>query len=230
MIDLSLISPELAGRLTFRPAPPTLAPLGPGQHSLGLSDKRDAILHVPEGLEPGADVPLMVLFHGAGGGAGIMLPQFEAMAEARKFLILAPQSMFPTWDLVIGGNGPDRERLDAALSIVGRHFALRPGRIAFAGWSDGCSYALSIGLTNGAFVSHVMAMSGGFMSVTSPQGEPKVFVAHGRNDEQLPVARAGRGKVAELREAGYDVTYLEHDGIHKLTPDVAEAAVRFFLD
>ncbi len=229
MLDLSLLSPELAGRLVFRPGAPDRPTLPPGEHLLGLSEKRDAILFVPEGLRPGEPVPLMVLFHGAGGGAGIMLPQFAGFAQERKFLILAPQSMFPTWDLVIGGNGPDRERLDEALARVGAHFLLDPARIAFAGWSDGCSYALSIGLTNGAFVSHVMALSGGFLSVPSPQGEPRIFVAHGRNDEQLPVERAGRAKVAELREAGYDVTYLEHDGVHKLTPDVAAAAVDFFL-
>jgi phospholipase/carboxylesterase len=58
-------------------------------------------------------------------------------------LLLLPQSQFPTWDLVIGGNGPDLERLDKALAEVASRFAIDPAHLAFAGFSDGGSYALS---------------------------------------------------------------------------------------
>ncbi|SON58381.1 putative hydrolase [Hartmannibacter diazotrophicus] len=229
-LDLSFLDPVLLGRLAFTHKAPTKPPLPPGRNSLGLSEKRDAILYVPEGIDPATPTPLLVLFHGAGGGAGIMLPNYEPHADARKFLILAPQSIYPTWDLVIAGNGPDRERLDTALTIVADHFTLDPAHLAFAGWSDGCSYALSIGLTNGRIVSHIIAMSGGFLAVTAPEGEPKIFISHGRHDEQLPVEVAGRGKAEQLKQADYDVTYVEHDGPHKIRADVVEQAVGFFLD
>ena len=50
--------------------------------------------------------PLVVLFHGGGGSAERILPMLEAHARAARFLLLVPQSLFPTWDIVIAGHGP----------------------------------------------------------------------------------------------------------------------------
>ena len=102
-------------------------------------------------------------------------------------------------------------------------------RVGFAGFSDGASYALSIGITNGDIASHVLAFSGGFMSVFMQEGAPKVFVAHGRDDEQLPIATSGRANAAKLKAAGYAVEYVEFDGLHVIHPPVVEQAVAFFL-
>lgn len=223
MFDLSL-----SGRLTFRPDHPYKPPLPPGRHNLGIAAERDAVLIVPEGL-PAQSVPLVVLFHGAGGSAEKILPVLADQAAFHRCLLLLPQSMLITWDIVIGGNGPDRERLDWALHEVGAHFALDPGHLAFAGFSDGGSYALSLGLTNGGLVSHIIAMSAGFMAVTAPEGEPKIFIAHGLHDEQLPVATSGRANAAKLKDAGYEVSYVEFNGPHKPQPAVAALAMNFFL-
>ncbi|MFG1346255.1 esterase [Xanthobacter autotrophicus DSM 431] len=224
-----MLDPHLAGHIRFAPTPPTLPPLPPGQHALGLSEERDALLVVPEGLTAGAPVPLMVLFHGGGGSAQKILPMMEAHAARHRFLLLVPQSTFPTWDIVIAGNGPDRERLEAALGMVARHFAIDPTHIAFAGHSDGGSYALSLGLTNGHFVTHVIVSSAGFMSVHRQEGAPRVFISHGVNDEQIPVGRSGRVHSALLKEAGYDVTYVEYNGPHAWQPPVVGLAVNFFM-
>ena len=225
-----MIDPRLAGRLDFAHRLPTKTPLPPGRNPLGLFAERDAVLCVPEGLDPRRPVPLVVLFHGGGGSAERILPMLEAAAQAHGFLLLAPQSLFPTWDIVIAGNGPDRERLDAALAEVASRFLLDPTHLAFAGHSDGGSYTLSLGLTNGHVVTHLIVSSAGFMSVQVQAGAPRIFLSHGIRDEQIPIERSGRVHAAKLTEAGYDVRYVEYDGPHAYQPAVVALAVEFFLD
>jgi len=230
MFDPSLLGGALVGRLAFRPgqAPRTQEPLPPGRHSLGIADERDAVLIVPEGLATDGPVPLLLMFHGAGGSADKVLPFLIEHARQRRFLLLLPQSQFPTWDLVIAGNGPDLERLEQALAAVDARFELDPARLGFAGFSDGASYAMSIGVTNGDVASHVIAFSGGFMSVLQQNGQPRVFIAHGLVDEQIPMASA-RKHAAQLQAAGYEVQLLEFNGRHAIQPAVVEQAMVFFL-
>lgn len=224
-----MLDDNLAGHVAFSAGLPDLPPLPPGRHALGLDAARDAVLVVPRDLPAGTAVPLMVLFHGGGGSASKILPMMEAHAARERFLLLAPQSAYPTWDIVIAGNGPDRKRLEAALATVASRFAIDPDRIAFAGHSDGGSYALSLGLTNGHFVTHIIASSAGFMSVHRQQGAPKIFLSHGVNDEQIPIDRSARVHAALLKDAGYDVTYVEYNGPHAWQPPVAALAASFFL-
>jgi phospholipase/carboxylesterase len=230
LIDPSLFDPALLGRLSFRLSAPSQAPLPAGRHWLGIAAERDTMLYVPNGLDTSAAVPLLVMFHGAGGFPEKVLPFLEQHAEQRGFLLMLPHSMLPTWDIVIGGNGPDLERLNAALKKVSSHFRIDPNHFGFAGFSDGASYSLSTGLTNGDLVSHVIVFSGGFMSVFIQQGTPKVFIAHGLVDEQLPIETSGRAHAAKLKASGYDVEYVEFNGRHIIYPPIVELAMDFFLD
>jgi phospholipase/carboxylesterase len=224
-----MLEPSLFGRLSFTPAEPIKAPFPPGRNRLGIAPDRDAILFVPTGLDDLAQVPLFVMFHGAGGFPEKVLPFLEEHAERHKFLLLAPHSMFATWDIVIGGHGPDLERLHQALVEVTAHYRIDPGHLAFGGFSDGASYALSTGITNGDLVSHAIAFSGGFMSIFTQEGAPKVFIAHGLVDEQLPIETAGRANAAKLKAAGYAVQYVEFNGLHVIEPVIVGLAVEFFL-
>jgi predicted esterase len=230
MIDPSLLDGPLTGRLSFRPgAEPTHPPLAPGRHALSFDDGREAVLVVPEGVDTTAPVPLLVMFHGAGGEANRVLPHLVPHARQRKFLLLAPQSMFVTWDIVVGGHGPDLQRLDAALSTVASHFRLDRARLAFAGFSDGGSYALSMGLTNGDVASHVIGLSAGFMNTFTQAGTPQVFLAHGRADKQLPIETSAHPHAKRLLDSGYDLTLQPFDGDHVIVPWVVARAVDFFL-
>lgn len=226
-----MLNPALLGRLSFRPgsAAPDQPPLAPGLHGLGLAGERDAMLHVPPGIDARRATPLLVMFHGAGGSAERVLPFLQPHADSRGFLLLAPQSQFPTWDLVIGGNGPDLERLEQALAAVAARFTIDPARLAFAGFSDGGSYALSAGITNGDVASHVIVFSGGFMSVFQQHGAPRVFIAHGLADAQLPIETSARPHAAKLKAAGYEVALVEFNGPHAIQPPVVALAIDFFL-
>lgn len=232
MIAPELLGGELTGRLDFRPgAGPVEPPLPPGRHDLQFGDEgRPAVLVVPEGLSAGEPLPLVVMFHGAGGAADRVLPHWVRHARSRRFLLLAPQSMYPTWDIVIGGHGPDRQRLDNALEAVAAHFPLDPTRLAFAGFSDGGSYALSMGLTNGDVASHVIGLSAGFMNAFAQAGTPRFFLAHGRSDSQLPIETSAHAHARRLLESGYDLTLQPFDGDHVIVPWVVDRAVDFVLE
>ena len=225
-----MFDPSLMGRLSFRHIVPSLPRLTPGRHHLGIADERDAVLLVPSSLPESGPVRMLVMFHGAGGFPEKVLPFLEEHAEREGFLLLVPHSMFPTWDIVIGGSGPDLQRLEQALMAVGSRFLLDPAHLGFAGFSDGGSYSLSIGITNGDLVSHVIVFSGGFMSVFMQEGAPKVFIAHGLIDEQLPIETSGRANADKLKSAGYDVHYVEFNGKHIIHPPVVKLAVDFFMD
>jgi hypothetical protein len=54
-----------------------------------------------------------------------------------------------------------------------------PTRLAVGGFSDGTSYALSLGLTNGDLFSHVLAFSPGFAVPARRRGRPRLFLSHG---------------------------------------------------
>lgn len=232
MIDMSSLNPSLFGRFSFTHTDkaPHKPSFPPGRNPLGIADERDAVLYVPKSLDTSKPVPLLVMFHGAGGFPEKVLPFLESHAEEHGFLLLAPHSQFPTWDIVIAGSGPDIERLDAAFIEIASRYTLDREHFGFAGFSDGGSYSLSIGISNGSVVTHVIAFSAGFMSVFMPDGKPKVFIAHGLVDEQLPIETSGRKNAAQLKDSGYDVAYVEFNDKHIIKPPIVAMAIDFFLN
>lgn len=215
-------------RLTSRPGVPTTTPeLGSTQ--LGLGSLRDGFLYVPTTYSPDTPMPLMVALHGYGGG-GHQWASYNGRAEARGMIILAPDSRAATWDVALGGFGADVEFLDEALQYTFDRCRIDPSRVALGGFSDGASYALSLGVSNGDLFSHLVAYSPGFFLPAEPiVGRPSVFVSHGTLDTVLPVTTSRDIIVPELRGAGYDVVYEEFIGAHEVPPSITEAALDWFL-
>lgn len=197
----------------------------PGTAPLGLVADGDPLLHVPEGLAAERPVPLVVALHGAGGDAAAGLAPLRTLAGERGLLLLAPSSRGPTWDAVRDGYGADADLLDRALDRVFATVRVDAERVAVSGFSDGASYALGLGLANGALFRRVVAFSPGFVPRGPRAGRPAVFVSHGDADAVLPVARTSRRIVPALQEDGYDVTYREFAGPHTVPPEVAREAV-----
>ena len=78
-------------------------------------------------------------------------------------ILLSPQSQSSSWDVIRGGYGPDVQTMDKALRSVFERYTIDPKRCSIGGFSDGASYALSVGTTNGDLFTHVVAFSPGFM-------------------------------------------------------------------
>jgi len=196
---------------------------------MALGPTGRAWLRVPAGPAGDGPLPLVVALHGAGGRAPDMLRMLAGVADDHGLLLLAPQSTGSSWDVIGGRYGPDIRLLDAALSRALEDHAVDPAHLAVSGFSDGASYALSLGIANGDLFGHVMAWSPGFQAAQVDAGRPRFFLSHGRQDRVLPVDRCSRRLVPMLTAAGYDVEYDEFDGPHVVPPEVLERSVRWFL-
>ena len=152
------------------------------------------------------------------------------LAEELGVVILTIDSRGTTWDGVGGRFGPDVEFIDAALGHTFERVAVDARRIALGGFSDGASYALSLGLMNGDLFTHLVAFSPGFLARPAPSvGRPHVFVTHGTSDDILPIDLTSRRLVPELKSGGYAVTYREFAGGHRTSPEIAREGLTWLI-
>jgi len=210
------------------PATPPAAPLAAGTYRFDADPSRDARLYIPASIPAGTAAPLAVALHGAGGEAASWLAALQPVADAAGLLLLVPQSRLPTWDLIYGPFGDDAAFVDAALAWAFQRCLVDPARIVALGFSDGATYALGLGLTNGDLFTHVVAFSPGGLKTGPRRGRPRVFISHGTADPVLPIDRASRTIVPQLTGA-YDVTYREFAGGHVVPAAIATEATTTWL-
>lgn len=208
-------------QLTARPRPASATPIAPGVHALNLDGARDACLYIPERYRPGQPAPFALILHGAGHNGRDFLDRWRQQAERSGAILLAPDSRGRTWDVLLSGFGPDVRFLDRALAEAFNRCAVDSAHLAIEGFSDGASYALSLGVGNGGLFTHIIANSPGFMRPASQAGRPRIYIDHGTEDAVLPIDRCSRRLAPPLERAGYDVTYEEFDGGHRLPPEIA---------
>jgi predicted esterase len=200
-----------------------------GLIKLGLGTPRDGLLYVPDSYDPKIPAPLVVALHGAGGNAQQGLGLLQNHADRHGFLILSIDSRRSTWDVLLNGFGPDVEFINRALSQTFGRYLIDAARIAIGGFSDGASYALSLGLGNGDLFGSVIAFSPGFMAPDKPRGLPPIYISHGRKDPVLPIEKCSRRLVPQLQDAGYEVNYHEFDGPHSVPDTIKNEAVTWWL-
>jgi phospholipase/carboxylesterase len=201
-----------------------------GMQPLGLALGRDGFLYVPASYSPTKPTPLLVLLHGATQDSTLWSRgPLEKLFDNPAIIVVAPDSRERTWDLSLGGYGPDVRFIDDALALIFRRCNIDPTRIALGGFSDGASYALSLGITNGDLFSALIAFSPGYIAPARRRGSPRIFVAHGTEDQILPIDQASRTIVPELKEAGFNVHYEEFEGPHTVTVSEVTGAMRWFV-
>jgi phospholipase/carboxylesterase len=207
------------GRIHARPRSQTTT-AETGTETLGLDRRRDAILQLP-GKPSAAPLPLLVLLHGAGGSGAGVLRRLGSYADESGVAVLAPDSREASWDAIRGDLGPDVRFLNRALEHVFATIAVDPARLTVGGFSDGATYAVSLGLINGDLFRRVLAFSPGFVIPGRVHGRPRFFISHGTADRILPIDRCSRVIVSRLQKGGYDVTFREFEGGHDIPPAVA---------
>jgi phospholipase/carboxylesterase len=218
------------GRLRTRPMRTPVGRAPAGLRVLEYDGPAEGYLYVPVGYRAGNPAPLVLVLHGAGEDARDGLAQLRGQADEAGLVLLACSSRGPTWDLILnrGHYGPDIEAIDLALGHAFSRCAIDPERVGVGGYSDGASYALSLGLANGDLFSRVIAFSPGFLAPTGQTGSPRVFDSHGTRDGWLPIDSCSRRIVPRLERAGYEVRYREFEGGHVVPPAIAREAASWF--
>ena len=226
----STVAAETDGpaRLTARPASTARGETHPGQRRFRLDPSRESYLFVPPGYSARRPAPFIMMLHGAGGNSLRAIQLFEEPARSVGAVLFAPQAEGRTWDVIGGDYGPDVAFIDRALRLIFENHAIDPSRVAVGGFSDGASYALSLGISNGDLFRKIIALSPGFAAPGAPHGRPRIFIAHGKQDGVLPFESTSKKLVSALEDAGYDVTLRLHPGGHGPYPRL-EAAWDWFV-
>jgi len=219
-------APATKAHITARPTKPNAA-CTPGLRPLGLASERDGQFFVPKSAASAKGLRLVVFLHGATQGSWLGIEALRDVAEREGFLLLSPDSRAMSWDAIRGDFGPDIDFLNRALESVFRQCPVDPGKIALAGFSDGATYALSLGLANGDLFKRIIAFSPGFVVPAGTTGKPLIFISHGTRDRILPIDQTSRRIVEDLQGKGYNVVFREFDGPHTMTHDIIDQAVKW---
>jgi predicted esterase len=230
----ALAGPPMSGAAAplLRARPSATAPaLAPGEISLA----NGAVAYRPAKAPAGA-LPLIVLLHGAGGYPPGFLQKMEPVADQLGVILLAPHSVGRTWDLIENmraeeqpWHGADAQRLDRSLADLFGRAAIDPSHVILLGFSDGASYALSLGLSNPKLFTAVIALSPGMIApLARVDHQQRVFIAHGRSDHVLPFD-ATRDIADRLRGSGANVRFRPFDGDHRIDPQALTEALQWTL-
>ena len=230
LIAVAPVSAQPASaQLQARPLPVAMT-LPPGVSRIG----KNALAYRPKNAAA-PPLPLIVLLHGAGGDAGRFLGEFKAIADRRGAILLALKSAGRTWDLQPrrGGGasfGRDAVNLDSALAELFAKAPVDRERVVLLGFSDGASFALSLGLANPQVFRAIVALSvGGVFPPSRLDETQRLFIAHGRRDPVLPFANIERRIVPGLERNGLEPRVRWFNGSHVMDRDAIEEGLDFAL-
>ena len=225
-----LIAAALLALTQVAQAAPAAGALVHHSRLFGLPD--GAVGYVP--VSASAHPPLLVLLHGAGHRQAEMVEHFEPEADERGIVLLAPDSRGVTWDKVLDaeaplsvdspianaqshsfGRTPDADRVEKAIGAMARILPVDRARTVLAGFSDGATFALAMGMSRDHAFAAVIAWSPGIAIRTeNPARGRRVFVSHGRSDPILKFAVTCGEIVPLLKSEGAEVTFVPFDGGH----------------
>lgn len=240
LLAASLIAfPAIAAGPQLSTKPPLTAPATPEKRSGVLTLAGGAFAYLPKGLT-GAPVPLLVAFHGAGGQASDVLASFRVDADRDGFILLIPTPKGATWDMVddlrrrfglemnlTPRYGKDLKALDMALTDIFAKVAIDPARVGVMGFSNGATYALSVGTANPQLFGTVIAFSPGPAFLGKLDPKQRIFISHGKQDEALPYSYT-RAIVTRLRVKKARVTFESFEGGHGIPRDIRAKGIAFF--
>ena len=184
-----------------RKTTPAQQPCSAGLHTLTLPNGQAAQMRVTPGGRGGR--ALVVVLHGAGQTPADGLRAFRGGWKEPGLVLIAPAAKGETWSALLSQEDRDLESVNLALAQAYKRCPIDRTRIAVGGFSDGATYALTLGVSNGDLFPAVMALSPGGILGRCAGRPPRIFVSHGTLDGVLPIARAGDAVVRLLRGLGY---------------------------
>jgi phospholipase/carboxylesterase len=150
-------------------------------------------------------------------------------APVRPVTLNMGMRMRAWYDVVqLGGGSEDGEGIRASQALTEgfiareRERGIAPGRIVLAGFSQGGAIALHTGLRHAERLAGILALSTYLPLADSLATEASganrdvpIFMAHGRFDEVIPMARAQQSR-ARLESLGYAVSWQEYPMPHSV--------------
>lgn len=228
---------DIQAKPTAKPAHLDSTPVA-GMESLPGMDW--AKVYIPTSYNPGKPAPMALLLHGSGDRGHTMIRAFEALAEAHGVILLAPDALDYSWDIMVAGArlrgvtrvpdwGPDVDRIDSALQAAFETYTVDPERVSLIGFSDGAGYGLSLGVNNADLFQTVIAFAPGLLMKVNGEDRGRVMLVHGRRDEILPVKPTRDIFAPVLEDLGFDVELRLFNGGHVMPEDLRAEAFDWWL-
>ncbi|MBA3943734.1 MAG: hypothetical protein H0X37_04140 [Herpetosiphonaceae bacterium] len=154
---------------------------------------RTYVLHVPPSLPVGQSVPLVLVFHGAGGSGKSTegLTNFSAMADQQGFVVAYPDGVGHVWrakpettpeDLAVDDLG----FTSALIDQLSQAFQIDPNRIFASGISNGAGFSYRLACEMSSRISAIGPVAGAITGTEAAQCHPDHPVAvidfHGTAD------------------------------------------------
>jgi phospholipase/carboxylesterase len=196
-------------------------------------------------LHPDAEpVATVIVLHGLGADGTDFLPMCDELDLSALGPVRYVMPRAPVRPVTINGGyrmrawydilGPDlvrredeaglRESVQLVHALLDREAArgVPPGRTVLAGFSQGCAITLLAGLRYGQRLAGLAGMSGYLPLAETTAGERHganadvpVFLAHGRSDGVVPLARGTAAREA-LQRLGHDVDWHDYPMEHSV--------------
>ena len=200
-----------------------------------------ATIEVETAAKPGASI---IILHGLGADGNDFVPVAEeldlsAIGAVRFIFPHSPTRpvtlnggyVMPAWYDILGPGQPEDEaglRASQALveALIAKEVArgVAASRIVLAGFSQGCAMTLITGLRLRERLAGLACLSGYLPLAALTASERNVahtdlpiFMAHGRSDGMIPIARAMASRDA-LAQLGYPVEWHDYPMQHSVCP------------
>jgi phospholipase/carboxylesterase len=183
-------------------------------------------------------LPLIVLLHGEAENANAILDIWRGVAKENNLVVVSPQGQY-----IIGeGHYQWGKRLEAqeaalkAIDMAKQKYTIDQNKIYIMGFSQGASYALTIGLSNPEIFAGVIALSPRYLyrviekSLEKPKTrQMSVFLANGENEDPHLLAN-NRFAKESLSKVGIkaDLKLYRNTG-HAFPPNFAEEMKKAYL-
>lgn len=162
---------------------------------------RTFILDVPETLQPGKPVPLLLDFHGFGhSAAGVWrVSGFRELGTRERFITVYPQGLGVQllgrqdagWEIFRLDGNRELAFVKKLLDQLEQQYCIDRQRVFATGFSNGAFLSHLLACSMGDRIAAIAPVGGGPLELACTPSRPvSVIIHHGRNDAVVPVDRA----------------------------------------
>ncbi len=199
------------------------------------------VLVKPKGVEDVTGYPLVIMLHGFGANMRD-LANLAGPIDQEGYVYVFPNGPYRAdfgmgqvgYSWFTGRPGVEEppvgaptleEMLNSFVEGVVELTGAEPGRIVLGGFSQGGRVSLLYGVPRPEMFAGLADLSGPFREALDDAGLPekrdqRIFIAHGRFDNVVPIDAGGLAAKAYLEEHGYSPVYREYDMAHEINHGV----------